>query len=187
MTPLFTSWVCDYCDNAPPQPSGGDALPVKDVYKPDGYPTGFNALDRITGTGGYPMGAISELFGCDQTLTKCWHALVNHQLDLDRYTTEELVEQVRQVLTVTHVVAVRVYGGTGQLYVDLSDALYEHVTRSGTSAVVLFNSTVQSNGLSSVAPKAVKIAADLRIRLMANVATVVKSRWGHTNLCCALP
>jgi len=187
MTPLFLSWVCDFCDKALPQPSGGDALPVKDVDKPDGYPTGFKALDRITSTAGYPIGAITELFGNDTALLdKCWEKLPCRMgVDLD-WRTEDLLTQVGHMLATIPMVGIKVYGGDGKRYADFATGLNDLMLQS-KSGVVLFNEAVRTSPLCSVAPRAVKVLASLRIRLMQGYAVVVKSRWGDDCLMCRLP
>jgi len=186
MTPLFTSWACDYCDKAPPQLSGGVPLTAVDAPKPRGYPTGFSALDAITCTDGYPIEAISELFGNDSALLdKCWQKLPGlTQLDLD-WRTEDLLVQVSHLLAACPMLAIKVYGGDGRRYADLATRLNDLVTGSG-SGIVLFNGAVRTNPLCSAAPLAVKFVSSLRIRLMSGVAAVVKSRWGHTGLWCSI-
>lgn len=183
MTPLFLSWVCDHCEKAPPQPAGGDALPVN----PDGYTTGFKGLDAITGTGGYPIGAITELFGDEATLKQCWDKLpLPFLLGLDLDVASEIaLSWVRHSLAICPISGVRVSGGDGARYASLASALHECVTQTNTG-IVLFNPCVRTNPLFSIAPRVVKVVAALRIRLQGGIATVVKNRFGDTGLWCSL-
>jgi len=203
MTLLFISWVCDDCSKAlgsPPFPEPSRPLvagkathltrdsieggPVASD-KPAGHPTGFEALDALTGTGGYPISAITELFGDDATLDRCWNKLpCLLPLDLD-WRTEDLLVQVSLMQATCPMIAIKVYGGDGRRYADLAAGLFDLVVGSG-SGIVLFNAAVRTNPRCSVAPQIVKVSTALRVRLMGGIATVVKSRWGDTGIWCSL-
>lgn len=191
MAQLLISWVCDNCmiEAAKPSPvsefpAGGDLWVVGGSIEPRrGYSTGFASLDAITG--GYPAQEITELFGDDETLERCWHKLPSGvELDLD-CPEGSMMESLHEMLAIHPMVAVRVSGGDGARYAKMATVLSCLVANS-SSGVVLFNPSVRTNPLCSVAPRVVKYLAGLRIRLMCGIAEVVKNRSGEQSLHCKL-
>lgn len=186
MSLLLTSWVCDFC--TVPQ-RGSDPVPLASEFGPSpesrGYTTGFDALDAITGTGGYPIGAITEMFGDEATLERCLDRLFFLlRLDLD-VQPEVTLSWVRHTVATCPMVGVQVVGGDGARYASLASASYDIVAQS-SSGLVFFNPCTRANPRFSVAPRMLKATASLRIRVLGGIATVVKSRFGEAGAWCSL-